>query len=290
MSDKSTRRFERPDKLFSHGRINSAIRVIELAVTAALITFVVFPVFYLFISSVTPTELLFQRGAAVIPSRITFGHYVALWTNTEFPNFMKNSLIIATGVVVLTVILSTLAGYGLARARFWGKKTMARGVLLTYMFPAILLAIPLYILFVRFGLLNSYIAIILGITGRTLPFGVWLMWQHFQSIPITYEEAAWIDGASISRTVFEIMIPMSLPTIAAVTIFSFAVAWNQFTIPRVIITDADMFPITLGIQAFTEATDIQWRFVLTSSVLTILPGIVLVTFLQEYFLKGLDLS
>lgn len=290
MTDKNTQRFERPDKLISHRRVNSAIRVVELALTTALVTFVVFPIFYLFISSVTPTELLFQRGTTVVPSRITFDHYVALWTNTDFPTYMKNSLIIATGVVVLTVLLSTLAGYGLARAQFWGKKGMARGVLLTYMFPAILLAIPLYILFVRLGLLNSYIAIILGITGRTLPFGVWLMWQHFQSIPIAYEEAAWIDGASIKRTVFEIMIPMSFPAIAAVTIFSFAVAWNQFTIPRVIITDADMFPITLGIEAFTEATDIQWRFVLTSSVLTVLPGIILVTFLQEYFLRGLDLS
>jgi multiple sugar transport system permease protein len=158
------------------------------------------------------------------------------------------------------------------------------------MFPAILLAIPLYILFVRLGLLNSYFAIILGITGRTLPFGVWIMWQHFQSVPIAYEEAAWVDGASIERTVFEILFPMSFPTIAAVVIFSFAVAWNQYTLPRVIITNSDMFPITLGIEAFTQATNIQWRYVLTSSVLTVLPGLVMVTFLQEYFLKGFDLS
>ena len=285
-TEQSRQEFERPDQLISERRIKQLISGTQLVMTATLLLYIVVPVLWLVSSSLKPSSELFTQVPVLIPDTPTLENYVSLWNETRFPLYLRNSLIISIGVVVLTTVLSTLAGYGLARARFYGKHNTARSVLLTYMYPPILLAIPLYIFFIRLDLTNSYLSVILAISGRALPFGIWVMWQQFQAIPPMYEESAWVDGASVSRTLFEIIIPMVLPAISAVMVFAFAVAWGEFTISKVLITENTLYPITLGIESFTSATQILWSYVLTSSVITIVPGVLLVVFLQKYLLKG----
>lgn len=282
--------FERPHMVISNENKERVFSFIQYFLTTLLLLFIVVPLLWLFVSSIRTPQNLFSDTPIIIPDAVTLENYVKLLQDTDFLIWLKNSLIVAFGVMILTTLLSTLGGYGLARAQFYGKKTLARSVLLTYMYPAILLAIPLYILFVRLNLINSYMALILGITGRVLPFGLWLMWQQFQSIPTAYEESAWMDGAGVGRTLFEIILPMVYPGIVAVLVFSFAVAWNQYTLPKVLVLNPEMYTITLGVESFTSATWIEWGHVLSSSVLTIVPGLALILVLQKHLLRGFGLS
>jgi multiple sugar transport system permease protein len=205
---------------------------------------------------------------------------------SSFPRYLFNSVLVTLGVVLLTVIAATLGGYGLARIKIPFKRTFARGVLFGYMFPAILLAIPMYIIWREIGMLNTYLGLTLAHTALALPFSLWLMWKFFQTVPYSLEESAQVAGASRFRSMIEIALPIAKPGIIAVAIFAFAISWNQYTIPKIIMTDQNMRVLTVGLEDFMIQDDTLFGPLMTASFLAILPSFIFVYFLQKYLIRG----
>jgi multiple sugar transport system permease protein len=163
-------------------------------------------------------------------------------------------------------------------------------VLFAYMFSPIVLAIPLYVIFFSLGLLNSYFALSLALTGISAPFTIWLMWQYFQTVPMALEESAWVRGASRTRTLWEVVLPVARPGYISAAIFSFAVAWNDYTMARVVMSQDEMYTMTVGASLFLDRVSIGWSETMAASLLVSIPPFLIALFLQNYLLQGFNVG
>ena len=257
------------------------------ALLLVVLVLVAFPFYWMVLTSFTPREALFRPPYRFVRLDLSLGNYRELLFATEFVRYFANSLIAAVGAIVLNVIAATLAGYGLTRFAFPGKKTFAFGTLFSYMFPPMLMAIPLYILFSALKMRNTYTGLILAHMAISLPLNIWLMWQYFQIVPPSLEEAAWVSGASRLRALRQVCLPSARPGILSVAIFSFALSWNDFTFAFLLQTDRKMFTLPVGLATFVEQTGVHWGMVMAAAVLVSVPTFLLVFFLQRYLLSGL---
>jgi multiple sugar transport system permease protein len=251
---------------------------------------IIFPIYWVFNSALLPQNLLYRVNPSVIPLSATLDNFQSLFTGTNMARYYLNSILMSVGVILLTTVTATLGGYGLTRLDIPFKKTFARGVLFGHMFPAILLAIPMFIFWRSIGLINSYIGAIIAITAISLPFSLWLMWQFFQSVPISIEESARMAGAPRIRAFYDIALPLAKPGIIAVATYSYATVWNQFTIPLIILPNQEKWPVTIGIFLFTRTDKILWPQIMAATALTIIPSLLFVYFLQKYLLRGFRTS
>jgi multiple sugar transport system permease protein len=247
---------------------------------------IIFPLYWMFVTAFTPTSELFSTTSPLYPVNFTLAHFIDIFTTTLFPRWYLNSIIISIGVVLVTTIAATLGGYGLTRIDIPFKKTFARTILFGYMFPSILLAIPMFIFWRQLGWINSYIGLIFAETAISLPFSIWLMWKFFQTVPYSLEESAYMAGATRFRAFYEIALPMAKPGMIAVAVFSYAIAWNEFTIPTVLLVDSEMWVLTLGLFSYTVQNTVLWGQLMAASAMTIIPSFLFVFFLQSYLLRG----
>jgi len=264
-------------------------RVILIVLIMGLLV-VGFPFYWMLLTSLTPREILFRPPYKFFRLNLSLENFQDLFFATDFLIYLKNSLIAAFGSIVLNVFAATLAGYGLTRFEFWAKRKFAQGILFSYMFPPMLMAIPLYIILSALQMRNTYYGIILAHTSISLPLNIWLMWQYFQIVPISLEEAAWISGASKFRAMREICLPSAVPGILSVALFAFALSWNDFTFAFILQTDKNMFTLPIGLATFVEQTAIHWGMIMSSAVLVSVPTFAMVFFLQKYLVRGLGIS
>lgn len=267
----------------NRGRITN---VLLYGLTLVGLTIIVFPLFWMFSTAVRTNNAMFAVPTSLLPHDLSLVQFKRIFTDTNFVTYYVNSIIVSAGVVLISTLSATLGGYGLTRLEIPYKKTFARSILLGYMFPPILLAIPMFIFWQQLGMINSYPGLILAETAVALPFSLWLMWKFFQTVPVSLEESAQMAGASRFRAFYEIAIPMAKPGMIAVGVFSYAVSWNQYTIPLVIMTDASKWPLTVGVTSFSNANQIMWGQVMAASAMVILPSFLFVYFLQKYLLRG----
>lgn len=249
-----------------------------------------FPVYWMTISAFKPEIELLTRSPTYVPHRVTVRNFADVLGGTEFGLYFLNSVIVAIGCIVLTLVVSVLGGYGLTRAKIRGKVLIARVLLVSYMFSPLMLAIPLYILGRQLGVLNSYLGLVLSHLSMSLPFAIWLMWKFFQAIPVAYEEAAWTDGASPLRALIDVVLPMTAPGMAAVAVFSFAVSWGDFTMAAILMPDSRMWTVSVGMMTFIDQHSVHWGMIMAGAVLVALPPLLLVYFLQRYLILGLRMS
>jgi multiple sugar transport system permease protein len=268
----------------------AAARWAPLLALLAILAVVAFPFYWMLLSAFTPRAVLFRPPYQLVRADLSLENFRDLLFATEFLVYLKNSLIAAAGAIALNVVAATLAGYGLTRFAFRGKKTFALGTLFSYMFPPMLMAIPLYIMFSALGMRNSYTGLILSHVAISLPLNIWIMWQYFQIVPLSLEEAAWVSGASRLRALVQVCLPSARPGILSVAIFAFALSWNDFTFAFILQTERAMFTLPVGLATFVEQTAIHWGLVMASAVLVSVPTFALVFFLQRYLLAGLGVS
>lgn len=270
---------------------HQSVRRPAVGILAVVIAFIFgFPLYWMTISSVKPISALTNYPPQLIPQDVTMSNYARLFTETAYLTWLKNSMIVTSGTILLTVILATLAGYSLTRYDIPFKKTMARMFIFGYMFPPMMLSIPYFILFKELGLLDSYLGLMLAHTSISLPFAVWLMWQYFQTVPIEWEESAWICGSSRLRSMVEVALPSALPGMVASAIFTFGISWNDFTFALILLSDPDKKVLTLGLQNFIATNEIYWGLLMTGGVLLVLPPFLLVFFLNKYVLEGFSVG
>ncbi|TWT03876.1 carbohydrate ABC transporter permease [Reyranella sp. CPCC 100927] len=262
-----------------------------------LILFAIFfltPPVYMFITSLKTSA---EISAATNPWWVfnpTLSNYIELLTQNQYLVFFRNSAIVSVCVVAITMVISVLAAFALARMKFWGSATLATGVFLTYLIPETLLFIPLFktFAFIRdaldIELMNHWWTLIILYPTLTVPFCTWIMIGYFASIPKELDEAALIDGATWRQTLTKIFIPVALPGIIAATIFAFTVSWAQFLYPLAFTTSTDQLVLPVGIVTTLIKGDVfNWGQIMTGALLGAAPPLIIYAFLMDYYIAGL---
>lgn len=281
-----------PAEMIISTRVQEAMKRIGLYTLALGITlFIVFPLYLMVAVAFQSPSTLFGGGNVnVLITEIAIENFQELLDTTNTVQYLTNSLIVTGGSTILSTAIAVSAGYGLTRFEFRGKSYAARAVLLTYMFSPIVLAVPLYVVFYSLGILNTYFALSLALAAISAPFSIWLMWQYFQTVPLSLEENAWISGAHRLRAVWDIVLPVARPGYISAAIFAFAVAWNDFTMGQVLLSDSSVYTLTVGSSLFLDRANVGWGETMAVSVIMTIPPLIVVLFLQNYLLQGFNIG
>ena len=260
---------------------------------AVLLTFAalsIYPVTRIVTISLRPGDQLLSTSLAMIPEGASLSNYIHLLTETQFLRWMFNSLVVSFVVTVTGVAFASTAGYGLSRYKFAGKGAMLSGLLVTQMFPATMLLLPLYVVLIKLHLLNSYVGIIIIYTATALPFCVWQMKGYYDTIPFALEEAARIDGATPWQTFHKVIFPLAAPALVITALFSFMTAWNEYVVANVVLQDTELYTLPLGLKMFQGSMQTQWGLYAAGSLLVSVPVVVLFLVLSRYLISGLTLG
>lgn len=254
------------------------------------VIFFLFPPYYMLVTSLKTNAEIAELASNpwIVTDGVTFGHYKHLLTESSFPRFFLNTTIVTVVVVAITMVISVLAAYSLARLRFWGSGVLATGVFLTYLVPDTLLFIPLFKIVGWLGLLDTYWSLILVYPTLTVPFCTWIMIGYFGSIPRELDEAALIDGANHLQMLFKVFIPVALPGLIAATIFAFTVAWANFLYPLAYIYSESEMVLTVGtVTTLIKGDVFHWGGLMAGALLAAAPPVILYAFLMDYYIAGL---
>lgn len=259
-----------------------------VALTIFAFLFLVPPIYTLTTSLKTSSEISSRQGSPWLVQNPVLDNFVELLSSPTFQNFIWNSVKITVVVVILSMVISILAAFALARMRFWGSAALATGVFLTYLVPESLLFIPMFQIVGKLGLMNNTWSLVLLYPTLTVPFCTWVMIGYFSSIPKELDEAALIDGASYLQMLVKIFIPVAMPGIIAATIFAFTVSWGQFLYPLAFLFSSDQMVLTVGIVTELIRGDVfQWGKIMAGSLIAALPPVIIYAFLMDYYISGL---
>lgn len=249
--------------------------------------FVLIPILWMLSTAFKTNAETMTMPPRWLPSQISFGSFGRLWSDYPFATFFKNSLIIVLASMLVSVFCSCLAGYGATRFHFKGRNALMTFVLITQMFPSVMLLVPYYSVINRLGLINTHMGLILVYTSFTTPFCTWMMLGFFKALPIDLDEAATIDGCNTWQTFYKIILPLTLPGIASTSIYSFITAWNEYMFAFILTNTPNMRTLSVGIAELNGYQQIVWNDMMAASIIASLPLIVLFVFLQKYFISGL---
>jgi multiple sugar transport system permease protein len=259
---------------------------------AALMVFVVMflvPPFYTIITSLkSAAEVSAQTGSPWLVRHPTLENFWYLITYPNFQTYFLNTVEVTIAVVVVTMVISVLAAFSLARMGFWGSSVLATGVFLTYLVPASLLFIPLFQVVGKIGLINNVWCLVLLYPTLSVPFCTWIMIGYFSSIPKELDEAALIDGAGYLQMLWKIFIPVAMPGIIAATIFAFTVSWGSLLYPLAYLYTSNQMVLTVGIISDLIRGDVfQWGKIMAACVIAAAPPVIIYAFLMDYYVAGL---
>jgi|DewCreStandDraft_1066081.scaffolds.fasta_scaffold00424_13 multiple sugar transport system permease protein len=262
-----------------------------IAAYVALIIFVlwtIIPFLWMILASLKTNKEIY-KDFTLWPREVYFGHYLALMKG-KFGIWLRNSAYVATVTTVLSIVLGALGAYAITRLDFAGRRLMARALVLAYLVPSSLLFIPLFQTVAGLGLADTLGSLILVYPTFTLPFCTWMLVSYFRSIPVELEEAALIDGCSRLGVLFRITIPLSLPAIMVVMLFSFTQAWNEFLYALVFTNSIRTRTVTVGLTQMLGEDVFYWGQMMAGSMLTALPPVIMYTLAQRIVVRGLTLG
>lgn len=254
------------------------------------IMFFLFPPFYMVVTSLkTNEEISSLKGIPFfITQGVTLSHYWKLLTETLFLTYFKNTAIVTLCAVSISMTISILAAYSLARLRFFGSAVLATGVFLTYLVPETLLFIPLFKIIGYLGLLNSKWSLALVFPTIATPFCTWIMIGYFGSIPKELDEAALIDGANWYQMLLKVFVPVAMPGIIAATIFAFTISWAGFLYPLAFIYSNEELVLTVGtVTTLIRGDVMHWGGLMAGALLAAAPPVIIYAFLMDYYISGL---
>jgi len=247
----------------------------------------IFPLFWLLKVSVTPNDLLYTEGVRMWPSRATFDHYFSVIHHTDFPLFFRNSTIVSALTAVFTTIVAASCGYAFSRFNFRGKFWIVGLLLITQMFPLVMVIAPIFRLFAPLGLTNSLTGLIIIYTAYNVPFAAFLMQSFFDGIPRELEEAAMIDGATRFRALRQIVLPLTLPGIAATLGFVFTAAWSELLFALMLNSSNDATTFPVGLLSFVSKFSVDFGQMMAAGVLALVPVCCFFFLIQRYLVQGL---
>ena len=247
-----------------------------------------FPFYWMVASSGKPFIELLAIPPTLIPDTWSLEPYRQLLSEFDVLRHFRNSALLAVGTAFGTALVGMLAAYSLTAYRYRGQVLLSRLVLFIYMFPHILVVIPLYLLMTRLGLINTHFGVLLVYLAFSLPLSIWVLKAYFESIPAALIEAAEIDGASRVSALFRIVLPIALPGIAAAAILAFIHAWNEFLFANTFLVDEALKTFPVIIADYNSRESVQWNGVLAASFLISIPSFLFALFAQRYLVSGLS--
>jgi ABC-type glycerol-3-phosphate transport system permease component len=272
-------------------RSPSALSVVRDAVTAAaglvVLLLMAFPFIWVVLVSLRPDSEVFTKTFQLFTS-VTFDNYQALLANSNFPTYVRNSLMVCLTATVISVGISVLAAYGFSRhPNFRGRQVLLVLVIVTQLFPFVILITPLYTLFFKLGLINNFASLIISYVAITLPFSIYLLLGYFDSIPKELDEAAKVDGATTLGTIFRVILPVAWPGVVVVAIYAFVAAWDEFLFALTLMNSEDHKTVPVGLASFFGEYTTQWNLVMTASVISTLPTLILFMIMQRRLVSDL---
>jgi raffinose/stachyose/melibiose transport system permease protein len=259
-----------------------------LLYTGAIALFViqVFPLLYVLTNSLrTPSTAM--RGFGIIPNEFHFRNYIQAWTMTGMGHYFLNSVLVTFIATVVTVILTALAGYALARIRFPGRQVLFIVILSGMVIPSQVTLIPLYLFLEKINWLNTYWALVFPYIAMQSPFAIFVFRNYFLTIPRELEESAIMDGCGMFRVFWQIMLPLALPATATVVIFSFMADWSEFLYATTFVNNPSMMTLPTGLIHFQGQYTNNWPLLFSAIIMIIIPVLIVFMFLQRYFVRGL---
>lgn len=234
------------------------------------------------------SELLGQT--VLLPTTPTTSNYIQAWTENSFSSYFLNSLGVALATVAITVALASLAAFAFARYRFPLKEVIFYVFLASLAVPGLLLLIPQYLLLQRLGLIDSLAGLTCLYVSSNLPFMIFLLRSFFQAIPREYEEAFRLEGAGTLRVLVGLIIPLSLPAVAVVSMFTFSAAWDEFPVALTMLNSPSHFTLPVGLAEFIGAHTVAWGPFFAASVIATVPVVVVFLITQRWFRSGVSLG
>lgn len=268
---------------------HTIIRVLRIAGIIFFVFIVAFPFYWMIVSSLRPLEEILMNPAnlGLDFGKIDLSAYYDVLFDHGFVRYILNSLYVSIITVALAVALATVGGYAVTRLRFRGQSFMSYSILIIYMFPAIVLVIPLYVIFSHMGLRDSINVLILVYLAQTLPVALYMLRSYFKTLPLEMENAGLIDGCTRFGVIWRIIIPLSAPALASVALYTFMIAWNEFLFAFMFLDTPDKFTLSRGVVQLAGSVHLSKQLVMAASVLVTLPILFLFLFFERYLVRGM---
>lgn len=249
----------------------------------------IFPVFWIFSTSLKPRSEVLSPDISILPKTPTFENYehVLSMQGSIFWQWMFNSVAVALCTTLIGIALAATTAYAVSRFNFLGKKGVLFAFLVAQMFPGAILIVPLYNIMRDLQLLNSFTGLVIAYSTLSLPFCVWMLKGFFDAIPISLEEAAMIDGMSAFGTFFKIILPLSLPGLAVTGFFSFITAWNEFMFALTFMSGENNYTLPIGLRTFVFEFNTDWHFMSAGAMIVTIPVLVVFLVAQRFLISGL---
>ena len=249
------------------------------------------PVLRVFSVSVRPNNQLLNRELDLLPEGATLASYGHVLFETDFPQWLFNSLIITVGTSLVGLIFAATSAYGFSRFKFPGRGVGLTALLATQLIPATMLLVPILILAIQLDLVGTYRGLVIAYAITSVPFSIWILKGYYDTVPIELEEAARIDGCSQLEAFVRVLLPLSTPALAIVFLFNFLAAWNEFVLARVLIgSSTELFTWPLGILRFQAQFQTQWGDLAAASVLVSIPIVALFLYSSKWLINGVTLG
>ena len=242
---------------------------------------------YWIIATSLKSELQVYRDPGLVPWSPTLSNYHTVLYTTNFLLYMKNSIEVAVVTTALSMVLGSASAYAIARLRFTGRGSVARAIVISYLVPGSLLFISLFEVLNDLGLTNRLTGLMVVYLSFTLPFCTWLMIGYFRSIPVELEEAALVDGCTRLRALIHIILPLTLPALVVVGLFSFTQSWNEFLYALVFISDDSQKTFTVGLIGLIQGDTLPWGLMMAAATLGIIPPLIVYVVSQRWVVSGL---
>ena len=253
---------------------------------------ILFPFYIMFVTSfktqtallINPLDLSIDFSKNIFE---IFKSYFVIFKTYDFGRYILTSTCVSIGTVLITLLFAIPAAYAVARLNFFGKTFLSTSILIIYMFPAIVLVIPLYTVFSQLGLRNSIGGLLIVYTATTLPVAIYMLQGYFKSIPKEIEEAGLIDGQNWFGIIIKIIIPLSLPAIASVSLYVFMIAWNEFLFSLMFLDNPKTFTLSRAINHLTGDAETPRQYLMAGSVVVTLPILLIFVYFEKYLVSGL---
>lgn len=266
-------------------------KIVILIAAISLIIYVLFPIYWVFVTSIKWYRDIVVPNPSLIPLNPTLDNYDRLFgRDYTFQIYVMNSLLVGSGVVLITLLCSSLAGYGLARLKFKNRNTVSNLLLLAYVTPPAVLLVPFFALISWLGLINTLYSLLIVYPVFTIPFSTWLLKSFFEELPVEVEEAAMIDGASIFRIFRHIAIPLAAPALAVVIAYSLVFSWTEYIFAFTFIRSEELKTVPVALAHSITVYHVDWGLLTAGAVISILPVLALFIPIARYMIKGLALG
>lgn len=225
-----------------------------------------------------------------VPAEVTVDNFLTLWEREDIMlvRWFVNTVVFAGAVTLFNLTFDSLAGYALSKIDFWGRDKLFLGFISTMMIPGMVTLIPVYLLLVELGWTNTFQGLVAPLAAN--PFGIFLLRQHFKSLPSSLGEAARIDGCNEFQTFYKVYLPLAKPALATLGIFTFMGAWNNFQWPLILANESEMYTLPIALFAVRNQYFAEWGLMMAAALIIVAPVIVVFLAAQDYFIRGMSLS